>query len=251
MPMRTHTDQNEMVAARWLSLASARAAAFYRRESIRLAILSITESAVGALDHLGEHALGVELAKHLFDRPLGIVRHEHCWRRRGLAIEPSVLKCLLGRQALFGVFDEQRRDEVHCALRDGPPLREFPLRLEDGVVCLALRIARERIESEEHDEREQPDTPHVDGLVVSLELPAVCLYKLGCEVLVRAADGAHHFVLLEDPRQAEVYNLDLRVARRIRQQHILWLEVPMHALLGVHVFDRLKDGHDMRLHLVL
>jgi hypothetical protein len=74
----------------------------------------------------------------------------------------------------------------------------FALDARNGVMSFALRIAREWVETEQHDEREQADAPHIYSFIIPLKLPTVALNQLWCEVLMSATYGSHQLPVFEE-----------------------------------------------------
>mmetsp|Transcript_50006 Transcript_50006/g.113770 ORF Transcript_50006/g.113770 Transcript_50006/m.113770 type:complete len:223 (-) Transcript_50006:299-967(-) len=142
----------------------------------------------------------------------------------------------LGRaQAPPRIRSKHPRDDVDAPRAE--EVRERVLRREDLAVKRRRVLILERKVAAEHGEEDYSATPDVALFVIASP------QDLRSDVVRRSSFGLHwiRFAFFESVSQAKVDDLDLCFRRLITQQEVLGLDVPVHAIGGVHVHHGAED----------
>mmetsp|Transcript_83619 Transcript_83619/g.270570 ORF Transcript_83619/g.270570 Transcript_83619/m.270570 type:complete len:296 (-) Transcript_83619:96-983(-) len=150
-----------------------------------------------------------------------------------------MLQQLLGWRSLLWIESQHQPYELLGVTRDGVPFwrREVELTSLHTPQNVLVPVPIEWGEATKEDVRHYPAAPDVALLIV------VPQQHLGGDVVRRAGLGLQELLVFgrEVSRQAEVYDLEVRIGGLRLQEEVLGLDVTVHVLALVKVVHRTKD----------
>mmetsp|Transcript_19296 Transcript_19296/g.33384 ORF Transcript_19296/g.33384 Transcript_19296/m.33384 type:complete len:283 (+) Transcript_19296:715-1563(+) len=146
---------------------------------------------------------------------------------------------LVGRVTVLGVDLQQIIQQILGRGREtrrpfGETQRELLARGGLAVNLAAIVVKRQAATEQHKDNHAQ--SPHVDGLVIT-----VPLQHLRGQITLCAEEGARHGLALHHLGEAKINQLDLRIGAFAGEKEILGLEITVNNVKAVHVRHRRGD----------